>query len=121
MSERGQREHSEMTDVLNCLIGPVKSRQSCICLDAQSFTKRSEDHSVKQCPLWPCFLTPQGLHTVAVLFLFTLGDWLDYRTHVLSKMHLFCDVTQLASRGSYIYFIKIRVYIASGIHQGSAI
>lgn len=121
MSERGQREHSEMTDVLNCIIRPVKSQQNCICLDAQSFTKSSEDHSVKQCPLWLCFLTPQGLHTVAVLFLFTLGDWVDYRTHVLSKMHLFCNVTQLASRGSYIYFIKIHVYIASDIRQGSTV
>lgn len=102
-----------MTDMVNSIVWPVKYRQS--------FTKRSEDHSIKQCPLWLPFLTPQGMHLVAVSFFFTQGDWIDHGTHVLSTMHLFCNVTQLVSWGSYIYFIKICIYIASGICQSNTI
>lgn len=58
---------------------------------------------------------------VSVLFLFPQGDWLDHCTHVISKMHLFCNVGLLVSRASYIYFIKICVYIASGISQSNTI
>lgn len=110
-----------MTDVVNSIVWPVKYRQSCICLDPLSFTKRSEDHSIKQCPLWLRFLTPQGIHVVAVSFLVTQGDWIDHCTHVLSKMHLFYNITQLVSWGSYVYFIKIYIYIASGIRQSNTI
>lgn len=69
-----------------------------------------------------CLLILQGMDIGALSFLFTQSDWwLDHGTHVIPKIHLFCNVRELVSQIPYIYFIKICVYIVSDISQSNNI
>lgn len=66
---------------------------------------------LKQSAIHLLFWIPplQRMHIVAMLFLFRV----DQYTYVTAKILLVCNVTELVSQISYVYFIKICVYIVS--------